>query len=529
MLKVMLVDDEPFILQGLKILVDWEEEGFEIAALMSNGAEALEFLKKNKVDLIISDIQMPVLTGLELLEAIRRDNISEARFAILTGYDDFAYVQTAIRSSCMDYILKPVQKEDLITLLRKVSKLSTKNDLEKENHKKLEGAYLARNIISILNGKFDDTNINYVKNHLQLSGYMRFIDMETVVDDIKNDDEDFDARGQQHRLYDACVDIFKENANHFIFDVSHDEDRYDVGFIFCENMATRHDMTESEFLEDMLSRLETLLGASVRMLCGKQVNTIASLSKSYSSGCMLGSIKGFHSRKSIYTYEEELQVEQNSVVLCKNALDDCIKAIEGNEREEIEKSVELLYEEMKNPVSQGNVAGLNINYLLFQLIHLASKQDSEVNQEEIVSYISEHSFESSFTRGSSEHMKRFAVEYSDYLMGLRKNLSGGILADVERDIREHYGENISLKSFGEKYFINSSYLGQCFRNKYKMTFKDYLANHRINEAAILLKSTDKKISHIAEEVGYKDSDYFIRQFIKLKGLTPSKYRKSAQL
>ena len=149
MLKVMLVDDEPFILQGLKILVDWEEEGFEIAALMSNGAEALEFLKKNKVDLIISDIQMPVLTGLELLEAIRRDNISEARFAILTGYDDFAYVQTAIRSSCMDYILKPVQKEDLLTLLRKVSKLSAKNDLEKENHKKLEGAYLARNIISL--------------------------------------------------------------------------------------------------------------------------------------------------------------------------------------------------------------------------------------------------------------------------------------------------------------------------------------------------------------------------------------------
>ena len=91
MLKVLLVDDEPFILQGLTVLVDWQKEGFEIAGTAVNGEEALDFLIKNEVDLIIADIKMPVMTGLELLAKIRKENISEAYFAILSGYADFNY------------------------------------------------------------------------------------------------------------------------------------------------------------------------------------------------------------------------------------------------------------------------------------------------------------------------------------------------------------------------------------------------------------------------------------------------------
>ena len=131
MLRVMLVDDEPFILQGLKILVDWNKEGFDIVYTASNGKEALEYLKNNEVDLIISDIQMPVMNGLELLENIQKTGVSHARFAILTGYDDFSYAQRAIKYNSMDYILKPVQKKDILALLRNVSKLE-KVSKEKE-------------------------------------------------------------------------------------------------------------------------------------------------------------------------------------------------------------------------------------------------------------------------------------------------------------------------------------------------------------------------------------------------------------
>jgi len=163
---------------------------------------------------------------------------------------------------------------------------------------------------------------------------------------------------------------------------------------------------------------------------------------------------------------------------------------------------------------------------LFQLIHLASELDDTVNQEEVIQYISEKTSDKAFRRGSHEHMKKFCIEYAVYLSDLRKSISRGILSVVEAEIKKNYADNISLKDLGDKYHINSSYLGQVFRKNYGMSFKNYLTNYRIKEAARQIINTDKKINRIAEDVGYKDSDYFIRKFIEIMGCTPSKYRKT---
>ncbi len=227
----MLVDDEPFILQGLKILIDWEKEGYEIVAALSNGKEALDYLKENEVDLIISDIQMPVMTGLELLETIQKEGLSKARFAILTGFDDFSYAQRAIKNNSMDYILKPVQKKDILALLRNVSNLEKVNKEKEGDRKKMEDAYLARNVIALIKGKYDESNIEYVKKHMQLSGKIRYVDIELVGELKESDEDDYDMRMLQHQLHNACRDVQKENLNHLIIDVSYDESSYEVGFI----------------------------------------------------------------------------------------------------------------------------------------------------------------------------------------------------------------------------------------------------------------------------------------------------------
>lgn len=126
MLKVLLVDDEPFIIQGLKVIIDWENEGFEIAGTVSNGKEALQFLENENVDLVIADIRMPEMTGLELLETLRKDKKSDVYFVILSGYADFSYAQQAMQNDCTDYILKPVDKEMLLKVLNKVLVLKTR-------------------------------------------------------------------------------------------------------------------------------------------------------------------------------------------------------------------------------------------------------------------------------------------------------------------------------------------------------------------------------------------------------------------
>ena len=151
-------------------------------------------------------------------------------------------------------------------------------------------------------------------------------------------------------------------------------------------------------------------------------------------------------------------VSIDGMVLCKKSLDDLLKVVEQNNHMEIRAAVDRFYGEMSQRGLRGESMTLNINYLLFQLIHLASEQDDEVNQEEILRLISESSFETGTMRGSKTHLMRFACEYGDYLSQLRKNVSRGVLGNVEKEIKEHYADNLTLKGLSEKYYVNSAYL-----------------------------------------------------------------------
>lgn len=153
MLKVLLVDDEPFIVQGLSALIDWEKEGFEIVGTAGNGSEAVEFLKSNPVDLILADIKMPVMNGLEFLKYIRETHLSEAFFVILSGYGDFTYAKEAIKWQCTDYILKPIQKSQLLALLSKVKQMQQDKKEESERIRKIGKAYFVQQMQTLLLGR----------------------------------------------------------------------------------------------------------------------------------------------------------------------------------------------------------------------------------------------------------------------------------------------------------------------------------------------------------------------------------------
>lgn len=128
MLKVILADDEPYIVQGLSLIIDWNQAGFEIIGTANNGQEALELIKSEDPDLIITDIRMPIMTGIELLEKVRSENISDANFVILSGYNDFEYAKAAMRLGSIDYLLKPIDREELQAVLERVRETAKKRD-----------------------------------------------------------------------------------------------------------------------------------------------------------------------------------------------------------------------------------------------------------------------------------------------------------------------------------------------------------------------------------------------------------------
>jgi len=527
MLKVLLVDDEPYIIKGLSVLIDWEDEGFVIAGTASDGEEALTFLRKNKVDVIIADIQMPGMTGLELLAKIKAEKISDAYFVILSGYADFSYARQALRCDCIDYVLKPVEKDELISVIHKVERVSQNDRQKKQDDKKMEQAYLARHLLALVRGKYDAENLSYVNKHIELSDIVRYV--QIVLDDTKMEEySDEEFRSYQRMLFHASTDFLKDESSHCIFDVSNDEKTYDIGFIYCDFMPEKRNLTENEFLREFHGYIKSKIDIPVAMLVGKREKGISNIARSFGTAGILRSFQGFRQKKDIYYYEEEVQVTNGGILLCKKSLDALLVAIEQNSQTEIRKSIELFYEEMQQMEVTSDTMNLNIHYLLFQLIHLATEQDDNVNQEEIIRLISESTFTEGLKRGSKMHLTRFASEYASYLAQLRKNVSRGVLSDIDKEIREHYAENLTLKGFSEKFFVNSAYLGQLFRKKYGVSFKDYLNNYRIEQATALLLRTDDKIVEIAEKTGYHDLDYFVNRFISVKGCTPAKFRKQAR-
>lgn len=528
MRKVLLVDDEPFILQGLKIIIDWEAEGYEVAAMCANGQEAYDYLCANEVDLIVADIQMPIMTGLELLEKIRSEEVSDAFFVILTGFKDFSYIQKALRYDCMDYLLKPVEKQELLRVIRKISQAVDERNEAEKTRDDMEQAYMARNLIALLFGKFDDKNIDYVSSHMQLSDVIRYVDIE-IADhaDDSEEVEEGEMREYQRKMFSSCRDFLKDEKNHCIFDVSRDEKSYDIGLIYCDFFAKKRNTNMEGFFENLMRHIKMETGFNINIFVGKPVNKLENVSKSYSSACVMKSLEAFRAKKQIYFYDEEVASEENNIIILKDILDELVSGIEDDNEEYIKTSVDKLFEEMNKNMTE-ETKRLNVNYLLFRLIHKATELDSEINQEEILRFIAEHSFEEGILRGSNVHLSKFCTEYAEYLAQLRKNVSGGILQEIEKEVSAHYMENLSLRDLGKKYFINSSYLGQMFQKKYNQSFRDYLTKYRIECAKQMLINTDKRISDIAEEVGYKDTDYFLKKFIEANGCTPSKYRKNSK-
>ena len=238
LLKVLLVDDEPFITKGLAVLVDWNALGFAIEGAVSNGRQALTFLKKHPVDLIIADIQMPVMDGLELLEIIQRDHLSDAYFVILSGYSDFEYARQAIRFDCMEYLLKPVMTDQLIELLHKVRASCHRNSEGKKRDEAYGKAYLAQNLLALLQDRHDEKTVSFVKTQLRLNGGIRYVYIEAQTDPSEWVSAK-QIKALRQNLAAKCREVLAGWEKHLL-DAPPEQGGCGVGLIFCHGMAYPH-------------------------------------------------------------------------------------------------------------------------------------------------------------------------------------------------------------------------------------------------------------------------------------------------
>ncbi len=529
MLNVLIVDDEPFIRQGLRMMIDWESEGFSIVGEASDGIEALEMLEFSRVDLVIADIQMPGMGGLVLLKEMRERGMDDVHFVVLSGYKEFSYAQTAMKYGCLDYIIKPINKDDLLLLLRNISAQYEQRCIDEAKDRKRDEAVLESNLLPLLMGKYDRINLDYVREHMKLSDKLRFINIELDMTDpglLERSEEN--RRSMERMLYANIRGLLGDRSGHALFDVNKSENCYDVGLIYCADMAVEQGMSEQEYFDWLVDRAETGMECGIVMQVGGEVDCPERLSESYRSANIAKFMQDFQGDGVMSIADEQVQSEMSGEAYFrfKCRIDDLMGAIERAQRQDIEKSVDDLYRCMGELNMDYRVMGMNINHILFRLINMAVERDDHLDQQEAVNYIIENAFDKGVMRGSAAHFAAFCCEYADYLKNIESQSAGNILSMVEREIAERYMTNISLKQLGERFYINSAYLGQLFKKQYGMSFKDYLNMVRINKSVELLANTDMKVYEISSAVGYQSVDYFVNKFVAQRGHTPAKFRKT---
>lgn len=527
MIKVLLVDDEPFIRQGLRVLVNWESYGYEIVGEAENGEEAIRVLGEVGADLLMVDVRMPGMSGMELISYVQEHISREIEFVILTGYADFSYAKKAIGLQVREYMLKPVQREELIRVLQELKEEFVQKRKKMEQEKRIERMEYDTCIAHMLWGKYTESERDYVEHRLCPELNWRYVSFE------------FDRRKQEirslnqeecRRLEDRCMDylseILKEEELHVVPSMEREEHIFGVGLLLTPRLALERDMQPREWIVWLRKRLCQYFCLEVQAYVGEEVEHLDEIAESYHSIRAIRCLRNFSMEKEAIT--EYGQHRKKAIFPMLDGMDELIRLVKENQRDELEAAVGHMFEQIRDSAKSIEVLSANIYYLLYRLLELARELDDEANQEEILQYIGQESFEQIALSGDCSQLTRFVRDYAAYLEQLRQMETGGITEKVIQYVQEHYKEKLSLKGLGERFYINNVYLGQLFKKRQGISFKEYLNQVRMEEATRLLTKTDMRIYAIAQEVGFANVDYFINKFMQLKGMTPFQYRKKTR-
>lgn len=497
----MLVDDEIFITEGLKDLIDWKSIGLEVVQTADSGEEAIKKFNENPVDIIVTDINMPGKTGLELVKELKETG-QNVKFIILSGYDEFSYAKRAIEYGVENYILKPIDEEELEAALKKLLA-----NIAKEKNTFNKGLDKTGKLLAFLNGKYDIKEILGIKDDIYVDFYKEKYTVSNIFINSSKDKE----------LYiniDSLVEsIFKE--------------QYEVLYQFNGQIVIINGWEKNTSNEDILEAYRKLKDRLVEMLkydlfisIGSTVNIIDDLKDSY---LVAKKLKKYMLTEGINTVLNENMVAHIKFkeMNFKDEIDHINKLIIEKNREALESYVESIFDNKE--LTPKNIYDLSIKIvLLMDQVLEEFKVNKKYKRESLSDTIIELCNES-----TRESVKTFIIsELEELMASMYENTIkySPVVQQIVNTVNERYYEELSLKTLAYQYNINSSYLGQIFNKEVGCSFSDYLNKTKNMKAKELILETNMKINDIAKEVGYIDSSYFYRKFKKFFGVSPSTLR-----
>ncbi|MGO4528098.1 response regulator [Paenibacillus sp. 2TAF8] len=510
MLKVLLVDDEMYIRKGMHELIDWRSLGMEIAGEAENGLEALNKAECLRPDIIITDIRMPILDGLELIREIDKSPTLEPIFIIISGYHDFKYAQQAIRYGVQDYILKPIDDEEMTTTLQKAAKLIQ----NKRKHVFLEEGQASRIMLKdMIKGQIrKEDEIRYA----EMLGIKRQTSMIIVLFELQT--------GSEHRkvtLHQVSDLLHSLADDHFkLYVIEEQLGRFALIALLNETSPHHRVVDKIQWIQNMLS---DQLGADVGLYAGTLVHDMSDAPRSYAEAEEASRHK-FAEPGSVVHYSEVKDRALYVFNVNQEEVEPLILSLEERNREACHAIVDDMFNMFHSRrFSPQAVTGSLLRCItgILAVVHEMGGTDAGLHQ---LKLLAEDGQEGWNLRLLKEAFLNALEEAEGYIAKLRAEQSKGDINKIKRYIDSHYTENISLKSIAAQFYMNPVYLGRLFRKSYNQYFNEYLLNLRIQEAQKLLRQTDLRMYEVAARIGFQNADYFVTQFEKIVHMTPTAYR-----
>lgn len=553
MYKLILADDEEDVREGLLGLIDWDRLGYAVMETAENGKEAAELVEKHTPDVVVTDIQMPFMNGLQLSEWIR-EHYPATKIIILTGYEEFEYAQKAIRLGIDEYVLKPFSAGELAEILSKVKAQLDEEMAAKENVQLLTEHYRKNLPIlqslflsSLVSRRLQETEIREKCEHydLDLSGD-RYLVSAVRIDSAAARRESAESGGEPGKgqasvslketndtqlqlfaVFNIAEEIVRLQPKDRVF-IHHDE--VVVISIAESGMKDRLVDRTLQLLEEIRFSVERFLKLTVTIGAGSEVERLSALAGSYEEAAkaldyrvILGGnkviwIEDVESRQFVPLSLDELKEKE---------LVRCLKV--GSDQE-----LTHLLEELFSAIADSKVSYQDFQVYLLEMLTSVIKVAKDLHVDLDKLFGEGAGFLGQFAKFS--HADEAKAWFLDVCMKLKHSIASDrqssynkLVDEAKEYILEHYGDNeISIAKVCQHLHISTGYFSNIFKKETKTTFVNYLMGVRMEAAQDLLATTDLKAFEIAERVGFADPNYFSFCFRKKFGVSPKEYRTGAR-
>lgn len=541
--QMLVVDDQIYLADDLSQMFNWKELGIQSVHTAYSAHEAVAVLQTHPIDIVITDIRMPGMSGLELVEQIRRTNRT-TRCIVVSGYADFEYAQKAIKSNICDYLLKPVDDQEIVEAVRKAVAQLDAEWMERNSRRHLEQVVRSnlpilkeRFLLDLLNGtvmseerlaeKLQQLNLNW---NVRQPCCLMLIRMEDYFDQYDSESTSL----FEYAIFNMAQEIFGEE-----FQMVHCKDVHDYLIVFLTeplgstangaaasvtNPRQREALTEQLALQ-LQHYVRTYLKGTVSLILSEFTHSLQQVSGLYQKA--LGTFRQQigEDREFLLSSPEVREPGKAKSIAGLYQPPTFIHLLEAGQWDNARSKLDAIFQELGDNWSDSHEHILEVYYHIagafFGIIHKSSRWLSQVLRQDYDKFVTAPQFHTihQLREWSYKVLEQFIVSLNEEMKVSRS----ATVKQVQQYVEEHLGE-ATLQSIAGHVYLNPSYLSKIYKAETGEGISEYMYRLRMGKAVSLLTQTGDKIYEIAQALGYSKTSYFIKLFKEMYGVTPQEYR-----